>query len=315
MKVATIGFTLLIPIAASVSGASAWGDVIVNLSPDSALVNTTDSAGKTVHSTTPAADNSILPSKPIQSDESWVKGITLNVTFTPAPPDLTGTVLLIEIGGSSNGTGLYLIDGVPTLVSKQSSTPAAFPSDLNDTDLAEGTMAVQAPGGALIAGKIYSVAAILSFAGDVRNSSTLHAADATVAVDEGGAAKNILFKNFNLNDMTSEGINWSGNQTVSVRTRSTAPGLDGQTASGYVGGLSQDAFVSGVFYAGNTDGTGGCKNLAGAISQALLWNDTGKLPESARQPTTAPSAAFCAPPSRARLSRDMAAQQPSTRPQ
>ena len=45
-------------------------------------------------------------------------GLSFNITFTPTAADLTGLVTLMEIGGQTNGTALYLLDGVPVFLSK-----------------------------------------------------------------------------------------------------------------------------------------------------------------------------------------------------
>src|SRR5690606_1846622 len=58
-------------------------------------------------------------------DTHHVRGFTFDTVFTPAAEDLEGTALLIEIGGASNGVALVLVDGIPTLVSKQSASDPA----------------------------------------------------------------------------------------------------------------------------------------------------------------------------------------------
>lgn len=41
---------------------------------------------------------------------SLAAGLSFELLFQPTAADLTGTVLLMEIGGNSNGSGLYLIN-------------------------------------------------------------------------------------------------------------------------------------------------------------------------------------------------------------
>ena len=268
-------------IALASTALPASAGVIVNLSPATAVVNTTDTNGQTVRQVNPPADNSILPTKNITGNEAWRDGLTINITFTPAADDLKGTVLLIEIGGTANGTGLYLINGVPTLVSKQNSDADAMPSGLNDTDLSDNTLAIQAGGGPLKAGTVYTVAAVLSFKGEPDANESLRDDTATIAIDTGGEGKHIVCTSHALQDDTTNGIDWSGNQTVSVRTRSRAAGKTANPASGYLGGLSEDGQNSdGPFFTGYADSMDGCQDFAGTISQALLWNTTGMIPNA-----------------------------------
>lgn len=73
---------------------------------------------------------------------SFWSGFAFNLEFTPAAADLTNTVLLIEIGGTASGTGLFLVEGVPTFVSKQGSAEDRIPEytlpDLNLFDQSGG---------------------------------------------------------------------------------------------------------------------------------------------------------------------------------
>ena len=54
----------------------------------------------------------------------------------------SGTVRVFELGGSSNGFGIFLIDGVPHFVAKMDSTAAPIPSGLDDSDWADGCVSV-----------------------------------------------------------------------------------------------------------------------------------------------------------------------------
>ncbi|MEC8942841.1 MAG: hypothetical protein VYC95_08920, partial [Verrucomicrobiota bacterium] len=69
-------------------------------------------------------------------------GFAFEITFQPSGFDDFGTVRVAEIGGTSNGTGIYLIDGIPYFVSKMNSAPADIPSSFNDTDWADGNVCV-----------------------------------------------------------------------------------------------------------------------------------------------------------------------------
>ncbi|MDC0313234.1 hypothetical protein OAL40_00165 [bacterium] len=60
---------------------------------------------------------------------SDVAGFSVEIDFIPQAADLTGIVQVWEIGGSSNGTSIHLVDGVLHLLSKAGGTPANAPTD------------------------------------------------------------------------------------------------------------------------------------------------------------------------------------------
>ncbi|MEM0970569.1 MAG: protein kinase, partial [Verrucomicrobiota bacterium] len=61
------------------------------------------------------------------------------VSFTPAPVDLKGTTLLMEIGGESNGSGIFLVEGLPTFAAKMGSkAPNGHGDALLDLSLSSG---------------------------------------------------------------------------------------------------------------------------------------------------------------------------------
>ncbi|MEO0415979.1 MAG: hypothetical protein AAF226_13615, partial [Verrucomicrobiota bacterium] len=86
----------------------------------------------------------------IENDSSFGQlnngsNLTFDITFTATADDLTGNVMLMETGGTSNGTGLFLIDGVPTFASKTGgdagdvassfvANPGVFANDLDFSD-------------------------------------------------------------------------------------------------------------------------------------------------------------------------------------
>lgn len=86
-------------------------------------------------------------------------GFTYNITFSPDPADLSGLVLLMEIGGTTNGVGLYLIDGVPTLALKTGAAGTAPASEtLSDLDFSDGAASIFSSYGPVTAGNSISVA-------------------------------------------------------------------------------------------------------------------------------------------------------------
>ena len=181
------------------------------------------------------------------ADPNHAAGLTMVVTFTPAAADLTGTVLLMEIGGTSNGSGLYLIDGVPVFVTKSNTDAATYPDtlpDLSRNDAAPYTnnIAINHSAGVLAADTQYTVAAVYN------------PGKSTLELGVGGAGLDWVSTTGSLG---SE--NWSGLDTLAVGT---------QDGVGNRGALSENA-ASGVWRAGSA------ADLAGVIEQATYWNEVG----------------------------------------
>ncbi|MBN2843305.1 MAG: hypothetical protein JXM68_09460, partial [Sedimentisphaerales bacterium] len=69
--------------------------------------------------------------------------ITMSARFNPdASMAVGGPYIVIEAGGTSNGTGLYLADGDLILMAKANSARYAVPVSLNDRDFSDGVLAV-----------------------------------------------------------------------------------------------------------------------------------------------------------------------------
>ncbi|MCW1885013.1 LamG domain-containing protein [Luteolibacter flavescens] len=229
--------------------------ILVGLDPATALYDS-DVKGIVNDGGTAGSQSGI----PALNDPEHVKGLTFNIAFTPAAADLdravpadARTVLLIEIGGTSNGFGLYLIDGVPTVLSKQSSTDATLPASLNDTSLP--AIAVQSPIGKLTAGTAYSFSASWNHQGTLELS----------VQPDGGTSV------FSSHTISGTPGNWSGNDTISVKTLSAAN----------AGGLSGNS-------AGNNFGppfdVHNAFSFTGTVSRALFWNASSVTPPVATVP-------------------------------
>lgn len=179
---------------------------------------------------------------PVLDTAEHALGFTFNISFIPTAADLTGTRLLIEVGATSNGSGLYLVDGVPTFIGKQGANDAALPTSLSDTTL--NTIAVQSSIGKLTAGIAYSVSASWNHAGTLE----LRAGE-----DSSGTS---LLNSFAISGPPG---NWSGNDTLSVKTigKANAGGLSGNNAAN-------------VF--GHPYDVDNASSLAGSVSRALFWN-------------------------------------------
>ncbi|QQL45870.1 sulfatase/phosphatase domain-containing protein [Sulfuriroseicoccus oceanibius] len=206
-------------------------DLLTSLQPDSAAYE-----GDTTDRTT---------AQPVLEN-----GVTLEINCTPASSDLTGMALLIEIGGNSNGSALYLVDGVPTFIQKQNSSDPATPTSLADTTLPE--IAVQSSYGTLTSGITYQIAAIYTPPAQGSTTGTLRLAVKT----EGG---NTSLDVFSITNASPSG-NWSGNETLSVGTTNSE--LTNRA------GLST---TPGTFYNASQ------KSFSGTIERALYWNATGSI--------------------------------------
>ncbi len=204
--------------------APAGADIIVGLDPASAFY---DAAGATTQNT--------------QSAATRADGMTYNITFTPQTADLSGLVLLMEIGGTSNGTGLYLVDGVPHVIGKMDSTANTSMGNAHDTSYRPtgtggGTISAAHSGGALTADTEATV-------GLVYNPSTT---TLQLAVNN-----NLNVDHFILTNLGTR-TNWEGDKTLSVKT------------------ATNDA-------SGGMKGGGTMAALAGTVSRAVYWNDTGSF--------------------------------------
>ena len=180
-------------------------------------------------------------------------GFAFNLEFTPAAADLTGTVLLMELGGTASGTGLFLVEGVPAFVSKQGSADDRIPEytlpDLNLYDQSggpnsSGVVAAQSSFGALSAGQTCSIGFTWDNAGkrfqlDVQSGGTLTTNSFTIMGTPG---------------------NWAGNSSLTVgpfTVKSSIGGAAGVNAGTDVG-VPWDVDLA--------------KSLSGTIQRALYWN-------------------------------------------
>ncbi|WP_367874474.1 LamG-like jellyroll fold domain-containing protein [Luteolibacter sp. Populi] len=237
--------------AAAVLSSLTSGAVLVELDPQDALYDS-DEKGIVDDGGTAGSKSGI----PALADPQHVLGATFNISFTPVAADLdraaatptaARTVLLIEIGGSSNGLGLYLIDGVPTLLSKQGSNDVTVPGSLNDTT--QPAIAVQSPIGKLNAGTTYSFSASWDHVNTV---------ELVVKPDGGSPATS-------RHVISGNPGNWSGNDTLSV----------GKISTTSVGGLAGGNAGSNLGAPFDLDLT---KNFTGTIVRALFWNANGVTP-------------------------------------
>lgn len=170
-------------------------------------------------------------------DPATDAGFAIELVVTPTGFDDFGTVRVFEIGGTSNGTGIYLIDGVPHFVSKMNTVPDSLPSGLNDTDWADGNICIPLSGDVLTADVPIQIALISSL--DAVTFSVNGQGQTTVPLTGRDAATR---------------NNWSGDDTIRV----------GQNGDGGRGGLGNDP-------AGTFDDAGAFP-MEGTVSAARLWH-------------------------------------------
>lgn len=215
-------------------------DIIVPLNPNEALYSGGD--------TSSFADNSTVVANPVHT-----RGLTFNIAFAPDATDLAAnkTVLLMEVGGSQNGSGLYLVDGVPVFISKQNGLATDTPTDFdlgvtNDVDFtSDNTIAIASGFGALTADVEYVVAAQLDTqSGQLR------------LLIRDGETGNILAEVFDLTGQSPTG-NWSGDDSVSV-------GFNHASNTSSRGALNS--------IGGNVFNRDSVQNFAGYLEDANYWN-------------------------------------------
>ena len=203
------------------------GDIFVSDPNDSVV--TTPLAPQFDHPAIHGDSLNLLPDPDIDA------GFAFEVAFMPAGFDDFGTVRVMEIGGTSNGTGLYLLDGVPHFVSKMDSAPTSLPAGFNDTDWGDGNVSVPLAGAPLPLDVPARIAVIC------------HLDSLTFSVNGLGQST------VPLTGRTTQS-NWSGDDTIRV----------GQNPDAGHGGLGTDP--AGVFDDVATF------PLEGTVSLARLWH-------------------------------------------
>lgn len=133
-------------------------------------------------------------------------GYSLELEFSVNASDLTGSVVIWEIGGSSNGSSVLLVDGIPHLLVKSGGAPTDAPIDDNNLDnvfqdldwTGDDTIVVPLSNTPLTPGLPSRLAFILSDASD----------SVTYSVNGAPAATANLLNN--------DSNNWAGDHTVNL---------------------------------------------------------------------------------------------------
>ena len=188
------------------------------------------------------------------SSPTLANGLTLAATLTPNATDISnsmgGAVGLLEIGGTTNGTGFYIIDGELIFITKYAASTAA-PDSLPSLDGSTSVIAVSL--GTLDADEEVSFFASL----DTVNGSLLVSIDSEVTT-------------YSLTNVDST-WNWRGNSTVSFGE------LDNTLVNGnygYRGALSDDS-TDGLYF------TNLAYDFTGTLGEGQIFNAVSAVPEPA----------------------------------
>ncbi|GAA5482623.1 PEP-CTERM sorting domain-containing protein [Haloferula sargassicola] len=216
-------------------GAASAGTIVPDLNDGSAVFSSTTATTTTIGAT------------------NLADGMTMAASFTPSATDLansvTGAVAILEIGGTTSGSGLWIIGGSVWFLSS-SGNSAAFPTGPGDTSGLGDALGIQL--GTVAAGVPTDIFA--SFDG----------ANATLVVGQDGA-----FTTYALTDVTST-WNWRGNSTVSLGVLDNNQPTAG--VNGFRGGLTDNA-AAGVYFTNNASA------LDGTLTLGQVFNDVSTVPE------------------------------------
>ena len=179
-------------------------------------------------------------------------GLAFNITFTPTDADLTGTTLLMEIGGEQRAAGLYLVDGVPTFtVVWNGPFTITHTVSLDDTTFGDNRRIAVAHGdGALKPGVLTTVAVVF---------------DPAKQNLQFGVGKGAL-DTWKISDASTE-TDWVGNASFSVGVLSSNLGHHGA-----LNRIAKDRFNHQA------------KSLEGNVSGAVFWNHVGRIIKDQCQP-------------------------------
>ncbi len=199
------------------------------------------------------------------SGTGTANGHTVNLEFTPTAADLTGTVVLFEFGGSSNGFALSLVEGRLTYSAKHNSNDTRAPDSLFDIALrpngsSPGEIAVQSSLPTVTVGVAYSAAVSWNQANLTLQLGIEDALQSTGSLDQ--------FQ------ITGAAGNWSGNQSISFGEIFTSAGGFGGELAGTTVADPWDVDETPV------------NSFDGSRTQAYFWNSVGTV-NAIPEPATA----------------------------
>ena len=182
---------------------------------------------------------------------SDVAGFSVEIDFIPQAADLTGIVQVWEIGGSSNGTSIHLVDGVLHLLSKAGGTPANAPTDDGSlagafTDLSWGgdnTIVVPLNGASPVtAGLPARLALVFDIVGNTVKSSVNGSVEATATLTG------------------NDNNNWRGDHSVNFINAGSGTGASNNGTGAF--GVTAPATIK-LLASGNS-----------AVSSVRFWNES-----------------------------------------
>lgn len=236
--------SLMATAALIATGAARAGVIVPDLNDASAIYNSATASTVTVATTR-------------------ANGLTLAASLTPSLADVTksdGAVAVIEIGGTANGSGLWILNGNLWFIS-HSSQNVVFPSSGADFSGADSAIGLNL-------GTVAANTQVDAFV-------SLNIATGTLIT-----SLNSVVNSYSLTGVAAgaSGWNWHGNNTVSFG--SPDPFADGALGghNGYRGGLTYDnpsdaITVDALFNANNAVA------LSGTLHRGQVFNTVSAVPE------------------------------------
>lgn len=174
-------------------------------------------------------------------------GMSIDISFVPQADDLSGTVVVAEVGGNANGSSILLLDGIPHLASKAGSASTNFPTDDNlgdnvfrDLDWdGDSNIVVPLSTTQVQVGVSNEIAVVYDILADTVSYSVNGSATASATL------------------LNRDGTDWKGDHTTHIGV--AVPSVGGETSN-----------------AGSPFFTGDIKDLAGgpgAVTCVSFWND------------------------------------------
>ncbi|GAA5479049.1 LamG-like jellyroll fold domain-containing protein [Haloferula helveola] len=148
-------------------------------------------------------------------------GFSVELGFLPQTADLTGTVVVFEVGGSSNGSAILLVDGIPHLLSKAGSGSGSEPTDDNPGDnvfqdldwLGDSVVVVPLSTVPVLPGGFNELAVVYDISNDTVKYSLNGAPEGTATL------------------LNNDSVNWYGDHTTNIG-KGAGSGVGGNTNSG-----------------------------------------------------------------------------------
>ena len=175
-------------------------------------------------------------------------GMSIDISFVPQAGDLSGTVVVAEVGGSANGSSILLLDGIPHLASKAGSASTSFPTDddlgdnvFRDLDWdGDSNIVVPLATTQVQAGASNEIAVVYDILADTVSYSVNGSATATATL------------------LNRDGTDWNGDHTTHI-------------------GIAVSSVGAETSQAGSPFNATGIKDLAGgpaAVTCVSFWNDS-----------------------------------------